>query len=35
MSDIIVIKIGGNAMTELTPAFYQQLKQWRVEGKKF
>ena len=32
MNNLIVIKIGGNAMTELTPAFYHQLKQWRMEG---
>lgn len=33
MKNLIVIKIGGNAMTELTPAFYQQLKTWREAGK--
>lgn len=33
MNNLIVIKIGGNAGAELTPTFYQQLKQWRTAGK--
>lgn len=33
MKNLIVIKIGGNAMAELTPAFYQQLKTWREADK--
>ncbi|OOF55421.1 acetylglutamate kinase [Rodentibacter myodis] len=33
MNNLIVIKIGGNAMAELTPAFFQQIKQWRSVGK--
>ncbi|OOF53225.1 acetylglutamate kinase [Rodentibacter trehalosifermentans] len=33
MKNLIVIKMGGNAGAELTPIFYQQLKQWRAAGK--
>lgn len=34
MKQIIVIKIGGNALTELTESFYQNLKTLRAQGKK-
>ncbi|OOF46351.1 acetylglutamate kinase [Rodentibacter trehalosifermentans] len=33
MKNLIVIKMGGNAGAELTPIFYQQLKQWQAAGK--
>lgn len=34
MENVIVIKIGGNAMNDLTEAFYSQLAEWRRMGKK-
>ncbi|MFD2728015.1 acetylglutamate kinase [Enterococcus camelliae] len=34
MENLIVIKIGGNAMNELTEAFYTQVMNWRMMGKK-
>ncbi|EHO52501.1 acetylglutamate kinase [Lentilactobacillus kisonensis] len=33
MGQTIVIKIGGNATTHLSPAFYQQLASWHQAGK--
>ncbi|MFD0896298.1 acetylglutamate kinase [Loigolactobacillus binensis] len=32
MSQIIVIKIGGNAVAQLPDSFFQQLAQWRQQG---
>ena len=34
MENVIVIKIGGNAMNDLTEAFYSQLAEWRRMGRK-
>ena len=33
MQNLIVIKVGGNALTELTADFYQTLSAWRAQGK--
>ncbi|WP_179395399.1 acetylglutamate kinase [Lacticaseibacillus absianus] len=32
MNDLIIIKLGGNAATQLTPAFFTQLKAWHAAG---
>lgn len=34
MSDLIIIKLGGNAATQLAPEFFAQLKTWHDAGKK-
>ena len=33
MSELIIIKLGGNATTQLAPAFFTQLAAWRKAGK--
>lgn len=34
MKQLIVIKVGGNALEELTPAFFAQLSYWHKQGKR-
>ena len=34
MKDLIIIKIGGQAISELTDDFFEQLAVWRTQGKK-
>lgn len=34
MDDLIVVKIGGNAISQLKPAFFEKVKYWRHLGKK-
>ena len=34
MDDLIVVKIGGNAISQLKPAFFEKLKYWKHLGKK-
>lgn len=34
MMNLIIVKIGGNAIHSLTPDFFEQLKTWRQAGKK-
>ena len=33
MKDLIVIKVGGNALDQLTSEFFEQLAAWRQAGK--
>ena len=35
MKDLIIIKIGGQAISELTDDFFEQLAVWRTQGKRF
>ena len=32
MDDLIVVKIGGNAISQLKPAFFEKLKYWIQES---